>query len=246
MKVWKKIMVAPGVAMLFLAVLGGVSYWALNIQQRVLQDVYNNRFAGYQAASQAAQAFSEVHSNVYRLFTLIAKLQPDKISDAATEQKGRIRGLQEGITNLAQRPDVGEEERNLIEDVTRKLTQYGQHVEHAIDLTQVDPASGLSAMQRGDAVYLAVIKDLRDIVETEKKLAREAYESAGRAYAKVAYALVGILILALLVSAAIAIFMSRIIVRPLAAATRLAGRIAQGDLTCHIEAGGREIGRAHV
>ncbi|MBI4294259.1 MAG: HAMP domain-containing protein [Betaproteobacteria bacterium] len=244
MKVWQKIMVAPGVAMLFLATLGGVSYWALTIQQHALQDVYNNRFASYQAASHAAQAFSEVHANVYRLFTRVAKLQPDKLTELANEQRRHIAGLKETISKLAQRPDVGEEERNAIEGVVRKLVLYSQHVETAIDLTQVDPASGVSAMQRGDTAFMGVIKDLKQVVEAEKELAQVAYASAGRAYDKVVYALVGILILALLISAAIAIFMSRVIVRPLVTATALAGRIAQGDLTGDIQARGKdEIGQ---
>jgi len=240
MKVWQKIMVAPGVAMLFLAMLGGVSYWALTIQHGALQDVYNNRFASYQAASEAAQAFTELHANVYRLLTVVAKLEPDKLEERAAEPRRRIAGFQENIAKLAERPGVSEEERNLIDGVKRKLAQYRQQVELAIDMTQVDAASSLSGMQRGDTVFLGVIKDLKDVVEKEKGLAQAGYESAGRAYTKVVYALVGIVILALLISAAIAIFMSRVIVRPLAAATALAGRIAQGDLTADIEARGRD------
>ncbi len=240
MKVWHKIIVAPAVAMGFLALLGGVAYWALSLQQRALQDVYTNRFASYQAASQASESFAELHSDVYRLFTGIAKMQPDKINETSTVQKRNILALQERMSKLAQRQGVREDERTLTEGVSRRLTQYAQHVEHAIDLSQVDAASGLTALERSDAAFQATIKDLAGIVTIEKKLAEAAYDSAARAYARVLYALVGIVVLALLGSAAVAAFMSRLIVRPLAGATGLASRIAKGDLTGNIHSEGRD------
>ncbi len=240
MKLWQKIMVAPVVSMLFLAMLGAVSYWGLTTYERTLADIYTNRFASYQSASQAAQVFSEVHANVYRLFTSAAELGPDKISQIGADQKRRIAGLQQSIMELAKRAGVPEDERNLIEGVMRKFAQYRQHIETAIDMTQLDAASGAASMHTADKVFLDVLKDLRDIVDMEKKAAEAGYRSAERTYGQVVTILVGILVAALLFSAAIAILMSRVIVRALAMATGLAGRIAEGDLSDDIEASGRD------
>ena len=240
MKVWHKIIVAPAVAMAFLALLGGVAYWALSLQQRALQDIYTNRFAGYQAASQVSESFAELHSDVYRLFTGIAKMQPDKINEMSSERRRNVIALRGRIQALEQRTDLGEAERNLIQSVARRLTQYAQLIEGAIDLSQVDPASGLNAMQKSDATFQATLKDLAGVIAIEKKLAETAYDSAARAYARVLYALAGIVLFALIGSAAVAAFMSRMIVHPLASATGLASRIAKGDLTGNIRSGGRD------
>jgi hypothetical protein len=68
-RIWHKIVAAPGIAILFLVVLGAVSYGVMARQHASLDDMYKRRFASYRVAADAAQAISEVHSNVYRLFT---------------------------------------------------------------------------------------------------------------------------------------------------------------------------------
>ena len=68
-KIWQKIVAAPGVAIVFLVLVGAVSYGVMTRQNASLDDMYNHRFGNYQLAANSAQAISEVHSNVYRLFT---------------------------------------------------------------------------------------------------------------------------------------------------------------------------------
>ena len=90
MKIWHKIMVAPAVAIIFLMVLGGISYSVLTYQNSTVAELFNDRFANYQTASGSAQDISEVHSNVYRLFTWLSNLTEDKINQITAEQKSRI------------------------------------------------------------------------------------------------------------------------------------------------------------
>ena len=72
MKTWHKILIAPGIAIAFLVAFGGIAYTAMSEQNRVLDDLTNRRMAGVTTVGDAAQDMSEVHSNVYRMFTWIA------------------------------------------------------------------------------------------------------------------------------------------------------------------------------
>lgn len=83
-------MVAPGIAIVFLIVLGAISYSVLTYHNSTIAELFNNRFVNYQIASGSAQDISEVHSNVYRLFTWLGNLKEDKIDQITAEQKSKI------------------------------------------------------------------------------------------------------------------------------------------------------------
>ncbi|MGB8409207.1 MAG: MCP four helix bundle domain-containing protein, partial [Gallionella sp.] len=90
MKVWHKLVVAPGIAIFFLMVLGAMSYGVLTYQNSKITELFKDRFANYQTASGSAQDISEVHSNVYRLFTWLGNLKEDKIDQITAEQEAKI------------------------------------------------------------------------------------------------------------------------------------------------------------
>ena len=89
MKIWHKILVAPAVAIVFLLALGGVSWQMLNRQNAAMEDLAHVRMAASQIAAEASGDLSEVHSNVYRLFTWIANLKEDQIKKVSQEQHQR-------------------------------------------------------------------------------------------------------------------------------------------------------------
>ena len=106
MKIWQKVLVAPGVAVIFLGGLGAASYGVLTHQHSTLADLFNNRFANYQLATNAAQEIGEVHSNVYRLFTWIGNLKEDRIQQITKEQKSKIDAASKAVAEFAARPDL--------------------------------------------------------------------------------------------------------------------------------------------
>ena len=98
MKVWHKILVAPGVAIAFLVLLGAMSYAVLTRQHSALSELYGNRIGNYRLAAESAQTISEVHSNVYRLFTWIGNLKEDQIKRITNDQLAKIDAV---INNIA-------------------------------------------------------------------------------------------------------------------------------------------------
>ncbi|HYE41294.1 MAG TPA: MCP four helix bundle domain-containing protein, partial [Ramlibacter sp.] len=90
MKLWQKIALAPSLAMVFLVLVGSLSYVVLARQSAAMEQLYKERFADYRQAAEAAQALTEVHSGVYRLFTWIQNLGPDQVERTVQEQKRKI------------------------------------------------------------------------------------------------------------------------------------------------------------
>ncbi len=240
MKIWQKIALAPAVAIAFLALLGAVSYFMLARQQSALDDLYGNRIGSYRFAADSAQSISEVHSNVYRLFTWVANLKEDKIKQITSEQDARIDAVAKQMNQFAARTDVSGEERKLAQELAKKLAKYRQDVDTAIDLSTVDVSTGISAMQAADSGFQAMHKDFGQFVKLEGDYGRVAYEGAKRAFTEATFALVAILALALAVSVAAALWMSRIITRPLLRAVGVAKTVAAGDLTSKVEVSSRD------
>ncbi|MBE0623150.1 MAG: MCP four helix bundle domain-containing protein, partial [Burkholderiales bacterium] len=240
MKVWHKILVAPGVAIMFLMVLGAMSYTGLTHQHATLGELFNSRLGNYQLVADASQEITEVHSSVYRLFTWINNLKEDKIKQITNEQNAKIDGLIKSITAFGARPELDAVERKVAENAVKQLVKYRKLAVDAIEMSTVDINVGMASMQTADDSFQAMNKDFNELVLIEKRLAQESYEKAGAEFSKLLVGLVAILVLGLAISVSISAFMSRMIVRPLKHAIRLAGRIAGGDLTSEIKVVGRD------
>jgi len=239
-KIWHKIIAAPGTAILFLVVLGAVSYGVMARQHASLDDMYKRRFANYQLAASAAQTVSEVHSNVYRLFTWISTLKEDRVAQITNEQRKRIDEVAAKIGQYGADPATGPDERKLAESIVKLLQRYRRDFGQSIDISTIDINTGMATMQAADAEFQAVLKDLNALVQIEEALARESYDSARSAFDKVVLAFLAILALSIAVCAALTLVMSRRIVRPLRNAIGAAGRIADGDLVSEIQVKGRD------
>ncbi len=244
MKVWHKLMVAPAIGIVFLMMLGAMSYGVLTYQNSTIAELFNNRFANYQIASGSAQDISEVHSNVYRLFTWLGNLKEDKIDQITAEQKAKIDTVTQTMTQFANHPGINEDEKKIANALVEKLGKYKKDVDTAIDLSKVDFNTGMSAMQGADSDFQIMIKDFDDLVQLEQQLAQANYERASAAFGKAVVAMIAILVFALAISVGISIFMSRIIVRQIGGeldyAADVIRQVSEGDLTVVVETKARD------
>ena len=83
----RKLLIAPFVVVIFLMVLAYVSYSGLSKQKVALDDIFNDRFKGYQASSKLLKDLSSIHANVYRVISWTsAKYEQNKIDQLIKEQ----------------------------------------------------------------------------------------------------------------------------------------------------------------
>ncbi len=235
MKVWHKVLVAPAVAIVFLILFGALAYGVLMQQNTALEELAKNRFSGYQIAADSAQDISEVHSNVYRLFTWIGNLSEDKIKKITNDEKARIDEVVKAVTAFGRLAMLTPEERKLAEAVLPKIAKYRKDMDAAIDLSTVDVGTGMMAMQTADAQFQAMLKDFTELVQLEKKLSQEAYEGAAAASKQATLVLLALLLVAVVLSIGASLYMSGVIVRPLKKAIAAADQIARGDLSADIK-----------
>jgi len=240
MKVWHKILVAPGLAIVFLLMLGVTTYSVLKGQNAALVELFGTRFGSYQLAAKSSQEIGEVHAGVYRLFTWIVNLNEDKVKQAKGRLLGQIDSVTKDLAAFDARTDLDPGERKIADGVLVKLAKYRKDVDNAIELSTVDLNTGMAAMQTADYDFQEMMKELKNLVDVETRLAQQGYDSAVAAFSRVTVIVLGIVALALAASLGIALYMSRRIVRPLNNAIAVAGCIAGGDLTSEVKPEGRD------
>jgi len=228
------------VAIVFLLALGAVSWQMLNRQNVALDELARVRMAASQIAADASGDLSEVHSNVYRLFTWISNLKEDQIKKVAEEQRQRLDTLLRNLSGLEKQAGLSAPERKLLAEIQPKIVKYRKMMDDAIDMSSMDVATGAMSMQAADAHYLEVLKELDGLEQLEKKIAADSYEAAAGAARTAMGVLLAILAAAVVSSLAIALVLSRAIVGPLHSAIRTADQIAHGDLSIDVKVHGSD------
>jgi methyl-accepting chemotaxis protein len=240
MKIFHKILVSPGVTVLFLIVLGANSYSVLTDQQIALTELHDNRFANSLLTSEVSQQFSEVHISMYRLLSWMNDHKEDMVKKAANEQNVKIADILRKLTTLRDRIRNNEEERKLADSLIIQLARYQKDLTSVIEQSMIANSVGLREMTAADKNFQEIFKDFNQLTQIEKSLALKSYKDSSDAYLSVINELIVIMAVALIVSLGVAWFMSRNIVRPLRSAISATECIAKGNLVAEIKVVGSD------
>ena len=231
MKIFQKMLIAPAVAIAFMLVIGGVGYSALKTTQGSLSEILETRMDHAARASDVNADLLDVHASVYRLFTWINNYDAKTTEQEIKALAARVDGMATTMKKFAGQDDANAEERAAAEKIAELLGKYRKSIESAIDLAGIDINMGLSAMQTADADFKALDRVVADLVKLEGALSQKARQSAESSGKTAVASSLAVLLLAVVLSVGAGVLMARAVSVPLGEATRVAGRIAQGDLT---------------
>src|SRR5215510_5726941 len=113
MKIWHKILVAPGVAIAFLVALGAVAFLMLRQQHDGLETLVTQRMARFDSAADAARDMGQVHSGVYRLMTWMSNYDEARINATASKLRKDMDEVAGALGKLAE-GDLAAEERRVV------------------------------------------------------------------------------------------------------------------------------------
>ncbi len=136
MKLYQRILLAPGFALLFLLLFGAVVYRALGIEQVAMKEIYTTRFGFFQKAGQVSSDIDSVHASVYRLVMWIGNYDEAKVTRMAADLAGQIDGSLATVKDLSSEPGLIEEEKRSLENALGHLANYKKHVATALDLEE--------------------------------------------------------------------------------------------------------------
>ena len=240
MKAWlsnlqmtKKLLVSPVVAILCLAIFGGVSYWGFFRQKAALDDIFNTRFKYYQSAAGIATGLKEVHGNIYKLLSWIgSNYEKGRIDKFAEEQFDTLKKVTAEVDAKTKATNLTKAEKERFQSTAAQLAKYNEALKQIVGL---DVATASMLMTQADDVFQGISKDLDELLKLENKLSKDQFDSSGKAFTVVLIISAIVFLAAIILPFGISMLMRAIILAPINKTVETIESFAQGDLTKRID-----------
>lgn len=236
LKMSKKLLLSPLCVMVFLIIFGIVSYVGNVNQRSAINDIFNNRFKGYQASAGISNDLANVHANVYKVISWAnAQYEAERINNLGKIQLEVIDKTSAGIGAIVASRGVTAEQKKLYQEALNQLTEYRKAVHGVIDLSSNDISSATMFMGTSDDAFQVLNKTLRDLLSLENKLSKESYDFSQKSFIRVLIISIAVMVIAIALSLFISIFMAKLILRPINKTIEVIEDISRGDLTKRID-----------
>jgi methyl-accepting chemotaxis protein len=236
LKMWKKLLLAPLIVLLFLTGLSGWNYLGLSNQKVAIEDIFNNRFKGYQNSSKVISEIANVHSNVYKVISWAgANYESQKVDALA---KGQIRAIEQNIQFLQEAlksTSLTQEERKLYQAALDQLLEYQKPALGVLEVVAADLNAATMFMAVTDDAYQKLNKTLEELLALENRLSKEKYDFSIANFNTTLQIFAAVFLVALILSLLISIFITRFISGSVRKTIDVIQKVAGGDLTQDID-----------
>ncbi|MCU9946028.1 methyl-accepting chemotaxis protein [Pseudomonas solani] len=218
--------------------LGAFSWQQMHVLRGTEQDIENNWLPAIQTADDIQASLLRVRLESLRV---LASTSPSEQQSALDQLQTARRTLTEKSDFYSRNLITSPEEQRVFDASAQALQAYMGGLQKMIDLHGSDPAQALAWANSGQrdlaTTYQQRLTDLRDLNAAGVKRSGIA---AGNAYDTSINIVIGSVLLALAMTVALAMTLTRSIVRPLGDSLRFAESIAKGDLTRTVEVSGQD------
>ncbi|HRR40248.1 MAG TPA: methyl-accepting chemotaxis protein [Syntrophales bacterium] len=241
----KKLLLAPLVILLFLVLLSVGAYMGLSAQKVAIEDIYNNRFKGYQNCARVMSEITNVHANVYKVISWAgANYEAQKIDNLA---KGQIQVIERNVNFLREilkSAALTPEEKRLYQAALDQLLEYQKPALGVLDVASADLNAATMFMGVADEKFQVLNKSLEDLLALENRLSKEKYDYSLASFNRTLQIFVALFVVAVLLSLISSIMITRLISRSIHKTIEVIQKVADGDLTGKIDVGSEdELGR---
>jgi methyl-accepting chemotaxis protein len=244
MSLFKKMLLAPGAALLLMLLVGAFGLHALREQRSHLVELAEVRMANAAQAHDMQSAARSVHGHAYRMLTWSASVGGDHAEKEAGRVLAELDQATAALTGWAAQAVLDDKEREFAERIAAASARYRKALATAMDMATVDVASGVAAMQTADERFQGLDHEADELLALERQGAATAVAWADSAYRRMVWIGVALIATAALVAAGASLVIARRVAGALAQAVATARAVAAGDLAVQIPRGGAdEIGR---
>lgn len=238
LKLRRKMLLVPTVVFLFLLVIAGGTYYALSLQDRSIDDIYINRFKGYQASSQILLEMTSVQSDLYKLMTwTAANYDKQQIAELSKKISEQISINVESTKSIAASPSLIADEAKYYKSASENLVGFQSQVQNTLAVAAADPTAAGVVFGMAEESFKALDKSLRDLNALEDKLSRGTYDHSKMVVKTLLLVFLAVVLVAVVVSLLASFSVTNLILKPIREAVNVLQHLAQGDLTrkIHLE-----------
>lgn len=242
LKLGKKMLLAPIVVLVFLILLGGGTFYSLLNQQAITDDIFNNRFKGYQHSAKLLNDISNVQGNISRVLNWIALSHDAKeVDDLIKQQIATMAEDVELVKKIISTYELSAEEKKLYQAAQENILQYQRA---AIKVLELAPTgTGAVYISVADQKFSVLNKILSDLLSFENKRSSKGYHNSITNFNFTVTAFLVGFVIAVILSFVVSISVTRLILKPIKETISVLKVLAEGDLTRNIDLESRdEIG----
>jgi methyl-accepting chemotaxis protein len=216
MKIGKKIVVGPAIAMFFLLILAFFSNSALKSDKETLNEIVQVKFEVYKSSSKILSDVNLFNSVLYKIFSYATDGYEKALID---EQIANLENFKKTIVQdmeaFLKAPYLTQEERKNIEDVNKDLLEYNLTVRDAIDMLSVDVGMATPMLSVTDEVFSKINKKLKSVNNIADEQNTLSYNNALNKIDSTLYSLYTLVVMALIILVGIVFIITNSIKIPL-------------------------------
>ena len=230
MKLGMKLLAAPLLTAVVLLLSGQINSFLMTQKAATNQARASASLDDFKALARVQQRLGNIHAGVYRTVSLIGSMDEPQINAFRADVGKQVEALKQAANAKAPAVALNGAGKNEIAEIVKQLAVYATQADSAIDLSSVDPNTGIAAMQSADSAFTALSQNV------EAYLARNETEDAAAMVAsrQSSHNTNLTLALAALLAAGVAVWLSwlmqkRVVVE-LDRAVTVADEVASGNL----------------
>ena len=235
LKLTNKMLISPLVVVVFFVLLAFGTFNGLSLMKDSINDIFKNRFKGYQGSSKIMSDAANVHANLYKILNWVSTQHDAKqVEILSKEQATAITGDIDFIKKTLAGSNLAGEERKLYEAVLANLLEYQKPAVGVIDIAAADVNAAIMFMSTADEKFLILNKSLADLNQLEIKLGEQKFDASMKSYDSTIVIFVATFVVSILIAFVVSIWITRMIIRPIREIIANLKRVAEGDLACRL------------
>ncbi len=231
MKLAIKLGIAPLLTAVVVLLAGQVNAFLMT-QEAERNDVSaNTNLTQFRVVAGVQESLGLAHASVYRLMGVIGSMDEPVIKTFRTDLARKLATAKQSMFELGKGAGADAALRSSLVDIEKQIDSYAKLADSAIDLSSVDPNTGIAAMQGADSAFMAlnkVVVQLEAGIEASAKA--QSAESQRRSRNTNLLLALGA-VLAAAVAVVLAWLMQKKIAAELARAANVAKEVAAGNLS---------------
>jgi len=228
----KKLLVSPLVVLVSMAALVAMAYVGFSSQSSAIDDLYNNRFVGYQNCTRIVNDVNVVHKNIYKVLSLTGSNADEKVIDAlAKEQLKVLAETQKFTENIVKQETITPEEKKLVEIALGHLKPYREQATKVLDMASADYSVALTLMGPVDGKFQDMYKALSQLQSLEDRLGKENHDASKAGFSALRRNFILVAVVVVVFSIAVSLLITRMISSRLSETMGVLQHVAEGDLT---------------
>ena len=235
MNLGHKLLLAPLLTGLVALAAGGFTAWRADRDAVATREVSKQGADRVQTMGEARDQVGQLHIGVYRTIGFIGSLDDAKVKSVRADVARQLDGVARALGGLANEMGSAAATTAGLDGVDKLVQKYKGQADMAIDLSSVDPNTGLAALQSADETYRSLETTLGAAINKIGARADAAAEAAQQRARETALVMALLTLGAAGLAVGTALRLQRSVVADLRVAQHLADEVAHGNLTRDIQ-----------